>query len=181
MVEEATEATKHGGGGDRGDEKIAEKVKLDNGNKEVISLFVENRLEKLHWKGLWFSFARHGDVVSVYIAKRKSRGGKRFGFVRMKNLVEAERVMERLHGFTLYGSKLSVKRARDNFEWERKKVVKPSVYKPRPSGSDKREGHSVGDYAYGSCQVCNGSLAEKSCNKRISWHVESEDLWRLRR
>ncbi|KAK8987972.1 hypothetical protein V6N11_065576 [Hibiscus sabdariffa] len=106
MVEEATEATKHGGGGDRGDEKIAEKVKLDNGNKEVISL--------------------------------------------------------------------------DNFEWERKKVVKPSVYKPRPSGSDKREGHSVGDYAYGSCQVCNGSLAEKSCNKRISWHVESEDLWRLR-
>ncbi|KAK8479957.1 hypothetical protein V6N12_010230 [Hibiscus sabdariffa] len=71
----------------------------------------------------------------------------------MKNLVEAERVMERLHGFTLYGSKLSVKRARDNFEWERKKVVKPSVYKPRPSGSDKREGHSVGDYAYGSCQV----------------------------
>ncbi|KAL4347478.1 hypothetical protein GQ457_17G001450 [Hibiscus cannabinus] len=158
MVEEAT---KHGGRGDKGDvaekakndDRIAEKAKADNGNKEVISLFVENLPEKLHWKGLWFSFARHGDVVSVYIAKKKSRGGKRFGFIRMKNLVEAKRVMERLDGFTLYGSRLSVKRARDNFEWERKRVFKPSVYKTGPPWSDKREEHIDGGFPGGSCQV----------------------------
>ncbi|KAK9044992.1 hypothetical protein V6N11_058882 [Hibiscus sabdariffa] len=160
---------------------MAGKVKFDNGNQEVISLFVENLPETLHWKGLWFSFARHGEVVSVYIARKKSRGGKRFGFIRMKNLVEAERVMERLHGFTLYGSRLCVKRARNTFEWERKNVVKPPVYKPGPSGSDKCEGHGVGENSCGSRQVCNGPLEEKLCNKRISGHVEKEDLWLLRR
>ncbi|KAK8714198.1 hypothetical protein V6N13_149392 [Hibiscus sabdariffa] len=183
------EVTKYGVRGDKGDvaekakndDRIAEKAKADNGNKVVISLFVENLPEKLHWKGLWFSFARHGDVVSVYIAKKKSRGGKRFGFVRMKNLVEATRVMERLDGFTLYGSRLSVKRAKENVEWERKRVLKPSVYKTGPPWSDKREEHIDGGFPGGSCQVCIGSMEEKLRIKRISGHVESEDLWRLRR
>ncbi|KAL4385576.1 hypothetical protein GQ457_15G025080 [Hibiscus cannabinus] len=182
------EATKHGVRGEKGDvaekakndDKIAEKAKADNGNKEVISLFVENLPEKLHWKGLWFSFARHGEVVSVYIAKKKSRGGKRFGFVRMKNLGEAKRVMERLDGFSLYGSRLSVKRAKENFEWERKRVLKPSVYKIGPQWSGKREEHIDGGFPSGSCQVCIGSMEEKMRIKRISGHVESEDLWRLR-
>ncbi|KAK8713567.1 hypothetical protein V6N13_148780 [Hibiscus sabdariffa] len=75
----------------------------------VISLFVENIPDGMHWKGLWFTFARHGDVDSVYIAKKISRGGKKFGFVRMKNRVDADRVIERLHGFRLYGKVLTVK------------------------------------------------------------------------
>ncbi|KAK8499304.1 hypothetical protein V6N12_072858 [Hibiscus sabdariffa] len=49
----------------------------------------------------------------MYIARRKSRGGKRFGFVRMINLEEADRVTQRLNGATLYGSRLVVKIARD--------------------------------------------------------------------
>ncbi|KAK8501939.1 hypothetical protein V6N12_019677 [Hibiscus sabdariffa] len=87
----------------------------------VISLFVENLPERLHWKGFWFAFARHGDVMSVYIARRRSRGGKRFGFVRMKNSEEADRVIQRLNGATLYGSRLVVKIARDKQgqSWER--------------------------------------------------------------
>ncbi|KAK8677032.1 hypothetical protein V6N13_142588 [Hibiscus sabdariffa] len=139
---------KHGGGGDqprlskRGDG--GNLGVQDKGNQEIVSLFVENLLETLHWKGLWFSFARHGEVVSVYIARKWSRGGKRFGFVRMKNLVEAERVMERLHGFTLYGSRLYVKREKNNYEWEKKRVVKPFSYNPGPSRSDYGERHGVG-------------------------------------
>ncbi|KAK8559144.1 hypothetical protein V6N12_042427 [Hibiscus sabdariffa] len=39
----------------------------------------------------------------------------------MKGLESAEWVMNRLHGFILYGSKLTVKRARNNFEWDRKR------------------------------------------------------------
>ncbi|KAK8511064.1 hypothetical protein V6N12_033346 [Hibiscus sabdariffa] len=80
----------------------------------TISLFVENLPERLHWKGLWFAFARHGEVVNVYIARKKSRGDKRFGFVRMKNLEETNRVTQRLNGAILYGSRLVVKIARDN-------------------------------------------------------------------
>ncbi|KAK8605106.1 hypothetical protein V6N13_082563 [Hibiscus sabdariffa] len=65
----------------------------------------------MHWKGLWFSFARHGDVVIVYITRKLSRGGKRVGFVRIKEKVDADRAIERLHGFFLYGSRLTVKLA----------------------------------------------------------------------
>ncbi|KAK8570230.1 hypothetical protein V6N13_002925 [Hibiscus sabdariffa] len=67
----------------------------------------------MHWKGLCHSFARHGEVVDMYIVRRLSRGRKRLGFVRMNGKEEAERAIERLHGFRLYGSKLTVKPTRD--------------------------------------------------------------------
>ncbi|KAK8530107.1 hypothetical protein V6N12_060863 [Hibiscus sabdariffa] len=102
---------------------------------EVITLFVENLPENLHWKGLWFLFARHGEVANVYIARKRSRGGKRFGFIRTKGLELAERVMNRLHGFILYGSKLTVKRARNNFELDRKRFSGSLPHKPRTMGN----------------------------------------------
>ncbi|KAK8599951.1 hypothetical protein V6N12_049817 [Hibiscus sabdariffa] len=87
----------------------------------AISLFVENLPERLHWKILWFAFARRGEVVNVYIARRRSRGDKRFRFVMMKNLEEADRVTQRFNGTTLYGLRLVVKIARDNqgHDWKR--------------------------------------------------------------
>ncbi|KAK8991885.1 hypothetical protein V6N11_044783 [Hibiscus sabdariffa] len=41
--------------------------------QSVVSLFVENIPEAMHWKRLWFSFARHGEVENVYIARKRSR------------------------------------------------------------------------------------------------------------
>ncbi|KAK8609072.1 hypothetical protein V6N13_025379 [Hibiscus sabdariffa] len=101
---------------------VTREDRVCKGRQEVVSLFVENLPETLQWKGLWFSFARHRKMVNVYIVRKRSRGGKRFGFVRMTNLEEEERVIQRLHGFTLYGSKLSVKRARNNYVWDMKAV-----------------------------------------------------------
>ncbi|KAK9001436.1 hypothetical protein V6N11_083219 [Hibiscus sabdariffa] len=34
----------------------------EEGKQGVISLYVENLPESLNWKGLWFAFARHGEV-----------------------------------------------------------------------------------------------------------------------
>ncbi|KAK8487912.1 hypothetical protein V6N12_021103 [Hibiscus sabdariffa] len=45
--------------------------------QSVVSLFVENIPEAMHWKRLWFSFARHGEVENVYIARKRSRGSQR--------------------------------------------------------------------------------------------------------
>ncbi|KAK8605024.1 hypothetical protein V6N13_082483 [Hibiscus sabdariffa] len=53
----------------------------------------------------------HGEVVNAYIARKMSRGWKRFGFVRMSSMGEEERAIKRLHGFSLYGSKILVKLA----------------------------------------------------------------------
>ncbi|KAK8576933.1 hypothetical protein V6N13_121932 [Hibiscus sabdariffa] len=95
----------------KAENKAEKNIEVGEGKVGVTTLFVENIPEKMHWKRLWFSFARHGDVVNAYIARKLSRGGKRFGFVRMKEKVDADRAIERLHGFFLYGSKLTVKMA----------------------------------------------------------------------
>ncbi|KAE8710667.1 Polygalacturonase [Hibiscus syriacus] len=75
---------------------------------QVVSLFVENIPRAFHWKGLWFIFARYGNVVGAYIANKLSRRGKRFGFVRFGSKVEVECGMEKLNGFVLNDFKLSV-------------------------------------------------------------------------
>ncbi|KAK8696496.1 hypothetical protein V6N13_001635 [Hibiscus sabdariffa] len=53
--------------------------------------------------GMWFD---------SFIAGKRNRAGKRFGFVRFPNRQDAERAIERLNGFNLYGSRLSVSVAR---------------------------------------------------------------------
>ncbi|KAL4271259.1 hypothetical protein GQ457_13G026050 [Hibiscus cannabinus] len=148
--------------------------------KITISLFVENLPERLHWKGLWFAFARHGEVVNVYIARKKSRGGKRFGFVRMKNLEEADRVTQRLNGAIFYGSRLVVKIARDNRGqgWKRNTTGRSQ------STEFKKTGITMDDEAVVQKVRIRVSTEEdigKENFKRIIGHVENEDLWNLRR
>ncbi|KAK8674567.1 hypothetical protein V6N13_032676 [Hibiscus sabdariffa] len=145
-----------------------------NNKQVIVSLFVENLPETLHWKGLWFSFARHGDVVNVYIARKRSRGGKRFGFVRMKNQEEAERVIQRLHGFTLYGSKLSVKRARNNYGWERMAAGRTHFANKRTMkpGEDLSKGHDEDGAA-------SGSSASSIHDRLAKWGLGEINVQRL--
>ncbi|KAK8546838.1 hypothetical protein V6N13_093880 [Hibiscus sabdariffa] len=79
---------------------------------EAFSLYVENILKAMHWKGLGHVFARYGDVVDVFIARKLSRIGKLFGFVRFEKQEDANKAIERLNGFVLYGAKLSVSMAK---------------------------------------------------------------------
>ncbi|KAL4319582.1 hypothetical protein GQ457_18G015810 [Hibiscus cannabinus] len=79
-----------------------------------VTLFVENIPNRMQWKGLWHLFARHGKVTRTFIVRKLSRGGKRFGFVGFENNIDVERVSERLNGFSVYGYKLTVKKAYQN-------------------------------------------------------------------
>ncbi|KAK9000729.1 hypothetical protein V6N11_081217 [Hibiscus sabdariffa] len=109
----------------------------EEGKQGVISLFVENLPESLHWKGLWFAFARYGEVVNVYIARKRSRGGKRFGFFRMENMGDANRTIQRLNGFALYGSRLVVKIARDIQGWKRSTTGRSQSFEPKQTENGK--------------------------------------------
>ncbi|XP_039030857.1 polyadenylate-binding protein 1-like 2 [Hibiscus syriacus] len=80
----------------------------DSAATHVVSLFVKNIPRALHWKGLWFIFARYGNVTGAFIANKLRRRGKRLGFVRFGSKVEVERGMEKLNSFVLNGFKLSV-------------------------------------------------------------------------
>ncbi|KAK8695492.1 hypothetical protein V6N13_000651 [Hibiscus sabdariffa] len=131
----------------------------------------------MHWKGLWHSFARHGEVVVAYIASKLSRGGKRFGFVRMGSKEDAERAVERLHGFRLYGSKLTVKLARDVQEkrgrfgaWKRINI--------RSGGRNLNQGPRG---PRTSMEPGDLSSPTRMKQKHITDHIEEEDLWKMRK
>ncbi|KAK8623628.1 hypothetical protein V6N13_064995 [Hibiscus sabdariffa] len=99
---------------------------MENQRRGVITLFVSNLPTKLHWTGLWQTFGRHGDLVDAYIASKKDKQGRRFGFVRCSNQRDADRAMERLNGFHLYDFKLRVTEARFKTKttyWRRKKGI----------------------------------------------------------
>ncbi|KAK8534718.1 hypothetical protein V6N12_057362 [Hibiscus sabdariffa] len=66
----------------------------------------ENIPRRMQWRGLWHMFARHGEVKRTFIAKKLSRGGKRFGFVEFESQVDANRALERLND--------SVRRSEEN-------------------------------------------------------------------
>ncbi|KAK8635913.1 hypothetical protein V6N13_004626 [Hibiscus sabdariffa] len=152
--------------------KAKKNIEVGEGKAGVTTLFVENIPENMHWKGLWFSFARHGDVVSVFIARKRSRGGKRFGFVRMKEKEDADIVIERLHGFFLYGSRLTVKMA--NVQRSRRFFPEYSLKADRIRINVSREN--------GVAKATSLQRSpEEPKRKRIAGHVENEDLWSMER
>ncbi|KAL4383787.1 hypothetical protein GQ457_15G029600 [Hibiscus cannabinus] len=79
-----------------------EPLRVDS-DQSVWTLFVHNIADRLHWKGVWKVFDRHGVVVDVFIPHRRSRAGRWFGFVRMASKEDADRVIERLNGFWQLG------------------------------------------------------------------------------
>ncbi|GMI78491.1 hypothetical protein HRI_001518400 [Hibiscus trionum] len=74
------------------------KGKIESIRNRGWTLFMNNLSNQIHWKGLWQVFDRHGHVLDVFIPTKKSRMGARFGFVRMKSKMEAQRVRDRLNG-----------------------------------------------------------------------------------
>ncbi|GMI70147.1 hypothetical protein HRI_000684000 [Hibiscus trionum] len=103
---------------------------MDRGGGGVVTLFVSNLPTKLHWSGLRQTFGRHGDLVDSFIAKKRDKAGKRFGFVRFATWKDAYRAMERLNGFKLYGYRLTVSVARFNGRtsyWRRTRTNKEKL------------------------------------------------------
>ncbi|KAL4310494.1 hypothetical protein GQ457_01G032390 [Hibiscus cannabinus] len=97
-----------------------------NGGRGTVTLFVSNLPTKLHWSGLRQTFGRHGDLVDSFIANKLDRKGRRFGFVRFSNRKDADRAVERLNGFKLFGFRLFVSVARFNVRtsyWRKKREM----------------------------------------------------------
>ncbi|KAG8486136.1 hypothetical protein CXB51_019533 [Gossypium anomalum] len=111
----------------------------------------------MHWKGLWALFNFHGIVLDTFILVKRSKEGKRFGFVRFVKLEDAQRAIARLDGFTMLGKRIEVKMAK--FSGSRKVWKKYMQMKPLTidkSVSRGRGGETV--------TLCNLN----SMNERIS-------------
>ncbi|KAK8624738.1 hypothetical protein V6N13_089625 [Hibiscus sabdariffa] len=161
---------------------------------QIVNLFVRNLPPALHWSGLWQIFGRHGDIIESYIARKVDRTSKRFGFVKFKNRIEAERAIERLNGFCLYGFRLSVTEARYNGRpptW-----CKDSYRGPHSGNVAVKQGsrNTFVDKGFKKedipptgnqdvCSLLNGVSLHggKKFINRFLGHVEEESMWKLSR
>ncbi|KAK8609399.1 hypothetical protein V6N13_061848 [Hibiscus sabdariffa] len=160
--------------------------------KQVVTIYVNNIAEKLHWKGLWLAFGRHGEVLDAFIANKRNKEDRKFGFIRTSNKIDANRMIERLNNFRLFGSKITVSLAR----FQTRKSYWRRVYSDL--GDDKQmKGKAINEDVKGrrnspEMEKIEGNVEkapqdtggmneniEKS-KKRLYGHVESVTLWKLK-
>jgi RNA recognition motif-containing protein len=96
-------------------------------DKTSTSFFVTNFPEDLVWGDLWKLFAKFGSVCDVFIPKKVDKWGRRFGFVKFKEVkeFEVELLSKKLEDVWWDNFKLRVNRAR--FAKGDKKEVEPAV------------------------------------------------------
>ncbi|KAL4366696.1 hypothetical protein GQ457_05G034330 [Hibiscus cannabinus] len=138
------------------------------------TVFVSNLPPRLHWQGLWFAFARYGDVIDAFIPAKKSKTGFRYGFVRFLKLEDAERAISHLSGSVLYGNRLNASLARfsDKLEDRKSKQMKNNVLK-------NEEASKIISRTVGNMSSDSQDSQMKPRLKRVLGHVEEEALKKL--
>ncbi|KAK8617135.1 hypothetical protein V6N13_117102 [Hibiscus sabdariffa] len=149
------------------------------------TIFIHNLPEKMHWKGLWATFRDHGDVIDAFIPTKRSRRGRKFGFVRYASKTDADREIVRLNDFRLFGYRIEVSIAKfggktsywrrvnrgQNSQAKNQRVpVKTHVEQRVPKGAQSKFEHTI-------CQ--DHSSQEDNARKKVTGHVEEETLWKL--
>jgi RNA recognition motif-containing protein len=67
---------------------------------------------ELGWGDIWKIFVKFGSVSDVYIPKKVDKWGRKFGFVKFKDVRDADEMFKKLQEVWYGTTKLSVKRAR---------------------------------------------------------------------
>ncbi|MCI32184.1 RNA-binding protein 25-like, partial [Trifolium medium] len=60
------------------------------------SFYFTNFLEELGWGDLWKLFAKYGSVCDVFIPKKMDKWGRRFGFVKFKEVNDVDALSSKL-------------------------------------------------------------------------------------
>ncbi|GKB02659.1 nucleotide-binding alpha-beta plait domain-containing protein [Tanacetum coccineum] len=72
------------------------KSKEDDVLRNSISVFVTNFPDHVGAKELWHACKQYGQVVDAYIPDRRSKAGKRFGFVRFIKVFDVNQLVSNL-------------------------------------------------------------------------------------
>jgi hypothetical protein len=106
MVERG-ERREHKGGGKKQLDGYTQRL-----DKEATSFFFTNFPEDVKEVDLWGRFARFGRVGEVYIPKKLDKQGRRFGFVKYRNVGDAERFLSTISDIWFGTYKLRINRAK---------------------------------------------------------------------
>ncbi|GKE70171.1 nucleotide-binding alpha-beta plait domain-containing protein [Tanacetum coccineum] len=74
----------------------SKRTKEDDVLKISTSVFVTNFSEQASAKDLWNACKQYGHVVDAFIPNKRSKAGKRFGFVRFIKVFDVERLVDNL-------------------------------------------------------------------------------------
>ncbi|KAL4347806.1 hypothetical protein GQ457_17G004690 [Hibiscus cannabinus] len=133
-------------------------------------------------KGLWATFGHHGDVIDAFIPTKKSKSGRKFGFVRYASKANANRAISRLNGFTLFGYRVSVSLAKFRRTSYWRKVNSDQnmrVHQKEPRQSVTNLETPVNGYNRSVSYMADGSRKQISSRKSIKVFIEEESLWKL--
>jgi RNA recognition motif-containing protein len=76
------------------------------------SFFITNFPEQLGWGDIWKIFTRYGSVSDVFIPKKVDKWGRRFGFVKFKEVRDVEELGRKLDDVWFGDIKIEVNRAK---------------------------------------------------------------------
>ncbi|KAK8595535.1 hypothetical protein V6N13_016902 [Hibiscus sabdariffa] len=132
----------------------------------------------MHCKGLWATFAHHGEVIDAFIPRKHSRNGRKFGFVRYSSRVDIVRSISRLNGFRLYGFRISVSfakfKVRTSF-WRKVNHGKQEASKSTGNTQKIQSNNNLLDTKHTPFL----SLSEEEPRRRIVGFVDEEALRKL--
>jgi hypothetical protein len=97
------------------------------------SFFITNFPEDLGWGDIWKIFVKYGMVSDVFIPKKVDKWGRKFGFVKFKEVRDVEDLSRRLDDVWYGTMKIMVKQARfrkgDQYDGSVKEKVEPAQRK----------------------------------------------------
>jgi len=103
-------------------------------DKTTISFFFTNFLDHAKNTDLWRAFAEFGYVGELFVPHKVDRWGRRFSFMKYKEVVPVEGLEAHLRDVWLWDMKLKVNLARFGREEKKGGVVQPKVTVVAPDG-----------------------------------------------
>ncbi|GJX23647.1 putative RNA-directed DNA polymerase, eukaryota, reverse transcriptase zinc-binding domain protein [Tanacetum coccineum] len=136
--------------------------------KIAMSFFVTNFPESLDAKNLWKEFQRFGRIVDAFIANKRSKTGKRFGFVRFLGVRNGEDFAKTMSNIWIgsYHLFVSISKFERTSKTDTKYVPKFNVPQAPPSNGNKGPSLFPARQSYAS--VANGGGASKGVSDRGS-------------
>ncbi|GJS74020.1 RNA-directed DNA polymerase, eukaryota, reverse transcriptase zinc-binding domain protein [Tanacetum coccineum] len=136
--------------------------------KIAMSFFITNFPESLDAKNLWKEFQRFGRIVDAFIANKRSKTGKRFGFVRFLGVRNGEDFSKTMSKIWVgsYHLFVSISKFERTSKTDTKSVPKFNVPQAPPSNGNKGPSLFPARQSYAS--VANGGGASKGVSDRGS-------------
>ncbi|GKC52966.1 RNA-directed DNA polymerase, eukaryota, reverse transcriptase zinc-binding domain protein, partial [Tanacetum coccineum] len=114
--------------------------KEDDVQKVSLAVYVTNFPENFSAKDLWNAWKVYGYIVDSYIPNRKSKMGKRFGFVRFIHVKDSDRLVQNLCTVWIGSFKLYANVARFDRESVKNKVHSVNKETPTDTGGGNMSG-----------------------------------------